>query len=139
MMVSIGMNMLTLTRETPHDSLLDFYIIIEVEHGTLILVTFQIQPFSHSMIMAERVEVRSRQLMRAQHLIFTGVLELISNRVRPFPSFWQLRGALLIMTLRVPEELPLTPGCLPHATLLCGHGFAPRDANEVLAQATELW
>eukprot|EP00434_Breviolum_minutum_P002908 symbB.v1.2.002555.t1/scaffold136.1/size304296/8 len=42
------------------------------------------------------------------------------------------------MTLRVPEELPMAPGCLPHATLLCGHGFAPRDANEVLAQATDL-
>ena len=61
MMVSIGMNMLPLTRETPHDSLLNFYIIIiiEVEHGTLISVTFQTQPFSPSMIMAERVEVRS--------------------------------------------------------------------------------
>ena len=77
--------------------------------------------------------------MRAQHLIFTGVLEMISNRVRDFLFILAQRGALLIMTLRVPEELPMTPGCLPHATLLCGHGFAPRDANEVLAQATELW
>ena len=91
MMVSIGMNMLPLTRETPHDSLLDFYIIIEVEHGTLILVTFQIQPFSPSMIMAERVEVRSRQLMRVQHLIFTGVLELISNSADLFLHFGTAR------------------------------------------------
>ena len=46
-------------------------------------------------------------------------------------------GALLMMSLRVPDSLPLDVGCLPHATLLCGPGFAPRDANEVLARATD--
>ena len=42
-----------------------------------------------------------------------------------------------MMSLRVPDSLPLDVGCLPHATLLCGPGFAPRDANEVLARATD--
>ncbi|CAL1130513.1 unnamed protein product [Cladocopium goreaui] len=61
-------------------------------------------------------------------------------------SIWELQtahliyleGALLMMSLRVPDALPLDVGCLPHATLLCGPGFAPRDANEVLARATDL-
>eukprot|EP00435_Cladocopium_sp_Y103_P027817 s1778_g6.t2 len=64
----------------------------------------------------------------------------------PEGSIWELQtahliyleGALLMMSLRVPDTLPLDVGCLPHATLLCGPGFAPRDANEVLARATDL-
>ncbi|CAK8986963.1 Uncharacterized protein SCF082_LOCUS840 [Durusdinium trenchii] len=48
-----------------------------------------------------------------------------------------LEGALLVMSLRVPEHLPMDPGCLPHVTLLSRPPFAPLHASEVLAKATE--